>query len=52
MISENGHLTFSAGYNKDIRFTTSGTGSLKVGAEDLVQQINQVSLTETSDIVC
>lgn len=43
MISENGHLTFSAGYNKDIRFTTSGTGSVKVGAEDLIQQINQVS---------
>ncbi len=43
MISENGHLTFSAGYNKDIRFTTSGSGSVKVGPEDLIQQINQVN---------
>ncbi|XP_026057290.1 cubilin-like [Carassius auratus] len=46
MISENGHLTFSAGYNKDIRFTTSGTGSVKVGAEDLIQQINQIKINK------
>ncbi|XP_016093659.1 cubilin [Sinocyclocheilus grahami] len=46
MISENGHLTFSAGYNKDIRFTTSGTGSVKVGAEDLIHQINQIKINK------
>uniref|UniRef100_A0A671NJT7 EGF-like calcium-binding domain-containing protein n=1 Tax=Sinocyclocheilus anshuiensis TaxID=1608454 RepID=A0A671NJT7_9TELE len=46
MISENGHLTFSASYNKDIRFTTSGTGNVKVGAEDLIQQINQIKMNK------
>ncbi|KAF4095682.1 cubilin isoform X1 [Onychostoma macrolepis] len=46
MISENGHLTFSAGYNKDIRFTTSGSGSVKLGAEDLIQQMNQIKINK------
>lgn len=42
MISENGHLFFSAGNNKDINFQTSGAGKIKVGDEDLTQQIHQV----------
>ncbi|XP_065114614.1 cubilin [Paramisgurnus dabryanus] len=46
MISDNGHLTFSTGYNKDIRFNTLGSGSLKIGAEDLVQQINQIKINK------
>ncbi|XP_017555843.2 cubilin [Pygocentrus nattereri] len=49
MISENGHLTLSAGNNKDINFQTSGTGKVKVGGEDLTQQLNQIK-TNKDDI--
>ncbi|KAI4871253.1 hypothetical protein NFI96_019773 [Prochilodus magdalenae] len=49
MISENGHLTFSAGNDKDIKFQTSGTGRVKVGDEDLTLQINQIK-TNKDDI--
>ncbi|KAG9276492.1 cubilin [Astyanax mexicanus] len=49
MISENGNLIFSAGNNKDINFQTSGTGKVKVGGEDLTQQINQIQ-TNKADI--
>uniref|UniRef100_A0A4W4F6Q8 Cubilin n=1 Tax=Electrophorus electricus TaxID=8005 RepID=A0A4W4F6Q8_ELEEL len=46
MISENGHLTFSAGNNKDINFQTSGSGRVKVGAVDLTEQINQIKINK------
>lgn len=41
MVSENGHLVFST-HNKEIRFQTSGSGSVKVGDEDLTQLMSQV----------
>ncbi|XP_030624670.1 LOW QUALITY PROTEIN: cubilin [Chanos chanos] len=46
MISENGHLQFSAGSNKDIRFQTSGTGSVKLGNEDLTQLMGQIKINK------
>lgn len=42
MISKDGHLTFIPGNNKDIYFETSGTGHVKVGNEDLTEQLKQV----------
>lgn len=42
MISKDGHLTFMPANNKDIYFDTSGTGRVKVGNEDLTEQLKQV----------
>ncbi|XP_063063043.1 cubilin [Engraulis encrasicolus] len=49
MVSESGHLIFSTGDHKDIRFQTGGSGSVKVGSEDLTQIMNQVK-TNKQDI--
>lgn len=43
MVSEDGHLIFSTGDHKDIRFQTTGSGSVKVGTEDLTKVLDQVS---------
>ncbi|XP_021476232.2 cubilin [Oncorhynchus mykiss] len=48
MVSENGHLVFST-HNKEIRFQTSGSGSVKVGDEDLTQLMSQIK-TNKADI--
>uniref|UniRef100_A0A3P8P3D4 Cubilin n=1 Tax=Astatotilapia calliptera TaxID=8154 RepID=A0A3P8P3D4_ASTCA len=37
MVSDNGHLVFTTGDNKEIRFQTSASGRVKVGNEDLTQ---------------
>nr|XP_020470999.1 cubilin [Monopterus albus] len=42
MLSENGHLVFTPGDNKDIRFQTSASGRVKVGDEDLTQLLSQI----------
>lgn len=42
MISKDGHLTFMPANNKDIYFDTSGAGRVKVGNEDLTEQLKQV----------
>lgn len=43
MISDNGHLVFKTGNNKEIRFQTSESGQIKVDNEDLIQLLSQVS---------
>lgn len=43
MLSDNGNLVFSTGYNKEISFKTSELGRVKVNNEDLTQLLNQVS---------
>ncbi|CAB1340813.1 unnamed protein product [Coregonus sp. 'balchen'] len=48
MVSESGHLVFST-HNKEIRFQTSGSGSVKVGTEDLTQLMSQIK-TNKADI--
>ncbi|KAI1888818.1 hypothetical protein AGOR_G00172670 [Albula goreensis] len=47
MITDSGHLIFSPGDNKNIRFQTSGSGSVQVGGEDLTQLMGQVSTLES-----
>ncbi|KAK7881367.1 hypothetical protein WMY93_029776 [Mugilogobius chulae] len=42
MLSDNGHLVFSPGNNKDICFKPSASGRVKVGDEDLTQLITQI----------
>ncbi|KAK3572019.1 hypothetical protein QTP86_022249 [Hemibagrus guttatus] len=49
MISKEGHLTFMPGNNKNIYFDTSGTGHVKVGNEDLTEQLKQIK-TNKDDI--
>ncbi|KAM6953504.1 cubilin [Aplochiton taeniatus] len=49
MVSENGHLVFSTGENKEIHFQTSASGRVKVGNEDLTQLLSQVK-TNQADI--
>lgn len=44
MFSDNGHLVFTTGYNKEIHFQTSESGRVKVDNEDLTQLLSQVSL--------
>ena len=44
MQSENGHLVFTTGSNKEIRFQTSPSGRVKVDDEDLTQLLKQVSV--------
>eukprot|EP00064_Thunnus_orientalis_P008248 superscaffoldBa00000971_g8271 len=41
MLSDNGHLIFTTGDNKEIRFQTSASGRVKVGDEDLTQLLSQ-----------
>lgn len=43
MLSDDGHLIFKTGNNKEIRFQTSASGSVKVGEEDLTKLLSQVS---------
>lgn len=47
MVSDNGHLVFTTGDNKEIRFQTSASGRVKVGNEDLTQLLSQVSFTSS-----
>ncbi|KAK2886327.1 cubilin [Channa argus] len=42
MLSQNGHLVFSTGDNKDIRFQTPASGRVKVNNEDLTQLLSQI----------
>ncbi|KAM4534255.1 cubilin [Odontesthes bonariensis] len=42
MQSDNGHLVFTTGDNKDIRFQCSASGRIKVGNEDLTQLLAQI----------
>uniref|UniRef100_A0A671XF34 Cubilin n=1 Tax=Sparus aurata TaxID=8175 RepID=A0A671XF34_SPAAU len=42
MQSENGHLVFTTGSNKEIRFQTSPSGRVKVDDEDLTQLLKQI----------
>uniref|UniRef100_A0A3Q3MXM2 Cubilin n=1 Tax=Mastacembelus armatus TaxID=205130 RepID=A0A3Q3MXM2_9TELE len=49
MLSENGHLVFTTGDNRDIRFQTSTSGRVKVGNEDLTQLLTQIK-TNKEDI--
>ncbi|XP_045916959.1 cubilin [Micropterus dolomieu] len=41
MLSDNGHLVFTTGDNKEIRFQTSASGRVKVDNEDLTQLLSQ-----------
>lgn len=43
MLSDSGHLIFTTGNNKEIRFQTSETGRVKVNNEDLTQLLSQVN---------
>ncbi|KAJ8389047.1 hypothetical protein AAFF_G00124440 [Aldrovandia affinis] len=47
MVSESGHLIFSSGDNKNIRFQTSGSGSVQVGGQDLTQLMGQTVQRKT-----
>ncbi|XP_027132176.1 cubilin-like [Larimichthys crocea] len=49
MLSDNGHLVFTTGNNKEIRFQTSASGRVKVNNEDLTQLLNQIK-TNKDDI--
>ncbi|XP_041670250.1 cubilin [Cheilinus undulatus] len=42
MLSDNGHLVFKTGDNKEIRFQTSTSGRVKVNNEDLTQLLSQI----------
>lgn len=50
MLSDNGHLVFNTGDNKEIRFQTAANGRVKVGEEDLTQLMNQVSFLQYMNI--
>lgn len=41
MQSDNGHLVFTTGNNKEIRFQTSEAGRIKVNSKDLTQLLDQ-----------
>lgn len=43
MLSDSGHLIFTTGNNKEIRFQTSESGRVKVNNEDLTQLLSQVN---------
>nr|XP_023646366.1 cubilin [Paramormyrops kingsleyae] len=49
MSSDHGNLLFSTGDHKNIVFQTRGSGSVKVGSEDLMQLIGQIK-TNKDDI--
>ncbi|XP_037612385.1 cubilin [Sebastes umbrosus] len=42
MLSDDGHLVFTTGANKEIRFQTSASGRVKVNNEDLTQLLSQI----------
>ncbi|XP_028288640.1 cubilin [Parambassis ranga] len=46
MLSDNGHLVFTTGDNKDIRFQPSASGRVKVGSEDLSQLLSQIKVNK------
>lgn len=50
MRSDGGHLVFTSGNNRDIRFQALGSGRVKVGEEDLTQLLSQVSPSETTSV--
>lgn len=41
MQSDNGHLVFATGNNKEIHFQTSEAGRIKVNSKDLTQLLDQ-----------
>lgn len=43
MLSDNGHLVFTTGENKEIRFQPSASGRVKVGDEDLTELLSQIT---------
>lgn len=43
MLSDNGHLIFTTGTTKEIRFQTAESGRVKVNDEDLSQLLSQVN---------
>lgn len=43
MLSDNGHLIFTTGANREIRFQTAESGRVKVNDEDLSQLLSQVN---------
>lgn len=43
MLSDSGHLIFTTGNDKEIRFQTSESGRVKVNNEDLTQLLSQVN---------
>ncbi|XP_070708966.1 cubilin [Pempheris klunzingeri] len=49
MLSDNGHLVFTTGDNKEIRFQTTASGRVKVNNEDLTQLLSQIK-TNKDDI--
>ncbi|XP_032366699.1 cubilin [Etheostoma spectabile] len=49
MLSDNGHLVFTTGDNREIRFQTSASGRVKVDNEDLTQLLSQIK-TNREDI--
>lgn len=51
MLSDNGHLVFTTGDNKEIRFQTSASGRVKVGNEDLTLLLSQVSFDLVRDLM-
>lgn len=44
MLSDDGHLIFTTGTNKEIRFQTAESGRVKVNNEDLSQLLSQVNV--------
>uniref|UniRef100_A0A3P8SX64 Cubilin n=1 Tax=Amphiprion percula TaxID=161767 RepID=A0A3P8SX64_AMPPE len=46
MLSDNGHLVFTTGDNKEIRFQPSASGRVKVGNEDLTQLLSQIKVNK------
>lgn len=51
MLSDSGHLIFTTGNNKEIRFQTSESGRVKVNNEDLTQLLSQVNFYLFSAVV-
>ncbi|XP_070842448.1 cubilin [Chaetodon trifascialis] len=49
MLSDNGHLVFTTGNNKEIHFQTSASGRVKVDNEDLTKLLSQIK-TNKDDI--
>ncbi|XP_054478628.1 cubilin [Anoplopoma fimbria] len=49
MLSDDGHLVFTTGDSKEIRFQTSASGRVKVDNEDLTQLLSQIK-TNKADI--
>ncbi|XP_034025114.1 cubilin [Thalassophryne amazonica] len=49
MLSDNGHLVFTTGNDKEIRFQTAASGKIKFGEEDLNELMNKIK-NNTDDI--